>query len=135
MPSLLNNKGARLTAGDLVSMTKWPDILVEDYLSLGEQIVDIIANKYVSDFSIVTGSYTVTQFDYLIECTSAVACDVTLPDPSTITGREYLIKNSGIGAVTVSSVGGETIDDQLTQVLAQYDAMKIMSNGTNWIIV
>lgn len=81
-----------------------------------------------------TATYTITAADYLIECT-ANTFTVTLPTAVGIVGREYEVKNSGTGTITVDAAGTETIDDQLTQVLVQYDAMKIMSNGTNWIIV
>lgn len=41
MVDLVNNQGVRMTAGDLSSMTDWPDILIEDYLSMSSQVNQI----------------------------------------------------------------------------------------------
>lgn len=80
-----------------------------------------------------TGNYTVTAADFLIDCTGTFT--VTLLTAASIAGREFEIKNSGTGTITVDANSTETIDGDLTKTLVQYDAMKIMSNGTNWIIV
>tara|TARA_R110000772_G_scaffold20946_4_gene57996 strand:+ start:23434 stop:23955 length:522 start_codon:yes stop_codon:yes gene_type:complete len=81
-----------------------------------------------------TANYTFVAADYLVECT-ANTFTITLPTAVGITGKEYVIKNSGTGIITADADGTETIDDSLTWDLSQYDALKIMSNGANWIIV
>ena len=86
-------------------------------------------------YTTVTGDYTLTTSDFLIEITGSANVTITLPTAVGIAGREFEIKNSGTGEITVDADGTETIDDALTKILVQYDAMKIMSNGTNWIIV
>jgi hypothetical protein len=58
-----------------------------------------------------------------------------LPTAVGITGREYSIKNTGTGTITVDGATTETIDGELTQELLQWHNMTIMSNGTNWIIL
>lgn len=81
-----------------------------------------------------TANYTLLAADYLVECTANTFI-ITLPTAVGIVGKEYVIKNSGTGTITVDPNGSQTIDGAVTQNLIQYDAMKIMSNGTNWMIV
>jgi hypothetical protein len=81
-----------------------------------------------------SATYTMLAADYLVECT-ANTFTITLPTAVGVVGKEYVIKNSGIGTITVDADGAETIDGALTKSLAQYDVIKVMSNGTNWIIV
>lgn len=81
-----------------------------------------------------TNDYTITTSDFLIECTTGTFT-VTLPTAVGVAGRQYEIKNSGTGVITVDAYAAQTIDGQLTQLLNQYDAMKIMSNSANWIII
>jgi hypothetical protein len=82
----------------------------------------------------VTGAYTVLADDELIKCTAG-PYTVALPTAVGIEGKVYTIKNSGTGNITVDANGTETIDGSLTQVLTQYDALKIASDGANWIII
>lgn len=88
----------------------------------------------VKSYYTATGNYTLVATDYLVEYTSG-SHTATLPSAVGLTGQEFEIKNSGTGTITVDADGAETIDGALTQALGQYDAMKIMSNGTNWMIV
>jgi hypothetical protein len=53
-------------------------------------------------------------------------------------GRELIVKrmNAGGNTVTVDAAGAETIDGALTVVLAaQYDRIRIQSDGANWVRV
>ena len=79
-------------------------------------------------------TYVITLADYLIECT-ANSFTVTLPTAVGIAGREFEIQNSGTGEITVDGDGAETINATATKILRQYDAMKVMSNGSSWVIV
>ena len=88
----------------------------------------------VKNYIAVTSAYTVTYQDFMVECTSGTFA-VTLLSAAGITGQEFEVKNSGTGTITVTPDGSETIDGAATVVLAQYDAVKVMSNGTNWIVV
>lgn len=94
-------------------------------------------NSGISKFAYsgpVTGDYTITDADFLINYESGTYT-VTLPTAVGRAGQQYEIKNSGTGLITVDPDGTETIDDSLTKILRQYDAMMIMSDGANWIIV
>lgn len=81
-----------------------------------------------------TANYTAASSDHTINCTENTFT-ITLPTAVGITGRMYVIKNSGTGNITVDGDGTETIDDQLTQKLNQYDSLKIQSTNVGWIII
>lgn len=84
--------------------------------------------------SLVTGTYTIDLNDYYVIC-SGNGYTVTLPTAVDNDWREYTIKYTGTGTITVDADGTETIDGSLTQVLSPKDAVKIVSDGTNWQIV
>jgi hypothetical protein len=81
-----------------------------------------------------TATYAITTTDYLIDCT-ANTFTATLPTAVGITGRQYVIKNSGTGTITVATTSSQTIDGQLTQTLSQYDAITVQSTNAGWIII
>ena len=84
-------------------------------------------------YSAQTGAYTATITDHVINCT-ANTFTVTLPTAVGITGRQYVIKNSGAGVITVDGNAAETIDGAADATLAtQYDSITLASDGANWI--
>jgi hypothetical protein len=50
----------------------------------------------------VTGTYSVKEDDYAVDCTSGTFT-VTLPSATEIKGKIYVIKNSGSGVITSCS--------------------------------
>ncbi len=84
-------------------------------------------------FRSITALTTLDITDFTINCT-ANTFTVTLPTAVGITGRIYVVKNSGTGLITVDGDGTETIDGQLTQALIQFACISVQSNGANWII-
>lgn len=91
-------------------------------------------------FTVVTSTtYTVTATDrYLLvdDDAAGAAVTITLPTTTSTLGRRLTIKKIGTtAAVTVDGNGSETIDEELTvDILFQYDAMQIVSDGTEWWI-
>lgn len=96
-------------------------------------MVTEVPTVLVLAYRAVSSTATVALTDYLLECTSGTFT-VNLPTAVGIGGQEFEIKNSGTGTITVDPSGAQTIDGSATKLLVQYDAMKIMSNGANWII-
>jgi hypothetical protein len=82
----------------------------------------------------ITALTTLDDEDYQIECT-ANSFTVTLPTAVGREGREFSIKNSGTGTITIDGDGTETIDDELTQEIDQDDNIVIVSNNVGWIII
>lgn len=85
-----------------------------------------------------TGTYSATLADHVItgDATSA-AFTITIPTASGNAGLEYIVKkiDSSANAVTIATSAGN-IDASATYVLSsQYKYVKVVSNGTNWLII
>ena len=85
-------------------------------------------------FSQKSANYTLTSSDSILEAT-ANTFTFALPTAVGISGKQYVIKNSGTGVVTIDGYGSQTIDGEITQTINQYDSITIVSNNTNWIII
>lgn len=86
-----------------------------------------------------TSSYTVTESDNvnLANATSG-AIVYTLPTAIGNDGLTFYFKktDSSVNTVTIDGSGVETIDGETTKILySQYDSLKIVSDGTNWIVL
>lgn len=81
-----------------------------------------------------TAVYTATVSDYTIDCT-ANTFTVSLPTAVGITGRIYVVKNSGAGTITIDPSGAETIDGAATATLVAGASITTQSTGANWIII
>ena len=100
----------------------------------GLEFYDKTAEGIVHNYVEVSATYTILVTDVTVNCT-ANTFTATLPTAVGVTGQKYYIKNSGTGLITVEGDGTETIDDELNQVLAQYEALTVISTGSDWIIV
>jgi hypothetical protein len=82
-----------------------------------------------------TTTYVITSTDFSIDCTSGTFT-VTLPTAVGITGKVYVITNSGTGIITLAANGAETITGSNTLTLkVQYQSLTVQSNGAGWIII
>jgi len=103
--------------------------------STGIVVVSQMTGGTTLNYVAKTAIYTASATDYVINCTSGTFT-VSLPTAVGITGRVYVVKNSGTGTTTLDPAGTETIDDAPTVALAtQYQSIMVMSNGANWIII
>lgn len=91
---------------------------------------------YVRAYAAKTAAYTLTTSDYLVEWTSGTVA-ATLPTAASDTGREFIIKNSGTGVITINTTSSQTIDGTASGVITlnQYDSIHVFSNGTNWLVI
>jgi hypothetical protein len=109
------------------SSNKWLDVYATTYH--GDNTQTTVA------YSAKTTTYSITSTDYTIDCTSGTFT-VTLPTAVGITGRQYVIKNSGTGVITVATTSSQTIDGVTTQAISiQYDYLKVQSDGSNWVVI
>jgi hypothetical protein len=93
-----------------------------------------VAAIAITGITNATATYTALASDYVINCTNTFV--LTLPTAVGIMGKVYVIKNSGVGTITVTAAGAETIDGSNTAVMAvQYNSITIQSTGTAWIII
>ena len=74
--------------------------------------------------------------DHTIEVTTNTFT-VTLPTAVGITGRQYVITNSGTGVTTIATTSSQTfvnvVATPTTLTLAQFSTVTVVSNGANWI--
>lgn len=88
----------------------------------------VISNQYIY----VTSSYSILNTDYYIDANGTF--DVTLPTAVGLSGRTFIIKNTGTGIITVQTTGSETIDNLPSYNLGFYDTVDIESNGSDWLL-
>jgi Pectate lyase superfamily protein len=91
------------------------------------------------DFIInTTSGYNCTQSDrYVLADATKAAYKVTLPNASLCPGKAYTVKkvDSSAHAVTITSTASQTVDGATTyQLRAQYNAVDLVSNGSNWFV-
>lgn len=85
----------------------------------------------------ITSATTLDNTHNVVLCNTG-AYTVTLPAAASHTGKVYYIKNIDTDSddITIDGNGGETIDGAATVVLyVQYDAIRIVSDGTEWHII
>ncbi len=86
-----------------------------------------------------SGAYTITIDDeVIIADASGGSFTITLPTAVGISGKTYWIKKIDATAniVTVDGNGAQTIDDGLTAVIGtQYEAITVVSDGTEWWVI
>lgn len=81
-----------------------------------------------------TGNLALSPGLPVVNCTSG-SPTVRLEAAVTNGGVLHIIKNSGTGTITLATTGGDTIDGALTQTLAPYNSITVVSTGSAWIIV
>ena len=86
-------------------------------------------------YTAVTSAYVVQQADFVVDCTTGTFT-VTLPTADGIVGKQFVVKNSGTGVITVDGDGSETIDGALTFILStKGESIWVVSDGANWKVI
>lgn len=92
--------------------------------------------KTISDFVYrgISAARTLDGSDEFVDCISGTFA-VTLPTAVGFT-KQYVIKNSGTGVITINTTSSQTIDGNAsgTLNLNQYDTYILKSDGTNWVL-
>ena len=73
---------------------------------------------------------------YLVD-TTAGAVTVTLPDPSTVRGRMFVVKRitAGANTLTIQATTGNIDNAATTTIATQYNALRLKSDGVGyWLI-
>ncbi len=92
-------------------------------------------NMYVSRVvrTDISDDATLTADNELVLASGTVT--ITLPKAASTPGKMYHIKNTSTGVITVEPDGDETIDDETSVEMNQYDCMDIVSDSVEWWIV
>ena len=93
------------------------------------------SGSFAAGYVAKTANYTLTIDDRLVNCT-ANSFTITLPTAVGITGREYIIKNTGSATtITIASTSSQTIDGLIpsTYNVTTLTPLRVMSDGANWI--
>lgn len=90
-----------------------------------------VSSKYVAK----TSGYTAGATDFVVDATSGTFI-VTLPTAVGVAGKQYCIKNSGTGVITIATTSAQTIDGAANRKLSvQYESFWVISDGANWKII
>lgn len=88
----------------------------------------------VPAITIKTDTYTILSSDYLLICNKVSNITINLPS-ATGSGKIYKIKNINTGKVIVTPDGTETIDNESSQEISQWECLEIIDYSTGlWII-
>lgn len=94
----------------------------------------VLTTSLTLPYVAIAATYTASAADHTIDATSGTF-DVDLPTAVGITGRIYVIKNSGVGTITIDPAGAELIDSLATATLVSGASITTQSTGTGWIII
>lgn len=94
------------------------------------QITGSVSYSYIAK----TAIYTIGANDHVINCT-ANTFTVTLPTAVGITGRVYIIKNSGAGTITLATTSSQNIDASTTQSITAGNVIRVVSTNAGWIMI
>ena len=87
----------------------------------------------MNTFISVSSNYTVLVSDYIVN-QGGSNTTVTLPNPAGIESKQFIIKNTSIGTVTLVVTGGVLMDNQTTVFLNPYESISVVSTGTKYLI-
>ena len=106
---------------------------IDQFLTINAGIFTTIGGQ-IGNVVTITDTYNVLATDYTVVGNKGT--DFTMTLPVAVVGQIYTIKNIGVGIITVDGNDADTIDDELTQTLDQWDAMKIQCYDDNkWVII
>jgi len=100
----------------------------------GKMYVNNLEAVVIRPVILKSADYTLTEDDTIVEAT-ANTFTLTLPSASGISGKQFIIKNSGGGTVTVHGHGSEIIDLVPNHDVLSSKSLTIISNGTDWMII
>ena len=107
--------------------------IMEDFRKLGMGFRDDIDSAKRLKFKAVTAEYNIEASDNLITANGTFS--VFLPTATGIIGKEYNIKNVGVGIITLDGKDSETIDGSTTAPMIANLTLTVVSDGANWIII
>jgi hypothetical protein len=110
-------------------------IINSDNQEVYESNITIIEGKLQWRYVDVKTTYTATDREFVLADATSAGFTVTLPSLEANIWVAIKKTDSTGNAVTIATVGSETIDGALTLTLpSQYDSVDLYCNGKNWFI-
>lgn len=107
------------------------DTIIGDYLTANPVTVNQYNVDVYNDSTVLTAADQYVQ----VSGTSDVAT-ITLPDATTVAGLEFVVQVNDItGDVTIDTDGGNINGAPSVVLTAQYDFVRVISNGTNYFVI
>ena len=82
----------------------------------------------------ISGVTTLDDTYGVVKCTGT-SYTVTLPTAVGVQGRQYTIKNSASGNITIATTSAQTIDGSSTAVIIPNTSLTVVSDNANWILI
>ncbi len=87
-----------------------------------------------------SADYTILKTDGTIKTTGSISFTLTLPTAVGVQGKEYNIKHTGTGTITLDADGTELIDDVANIKIRKgragaYPNLKVKSDNIGWMII
>jgi hypothetical protein len=93
---------------------------------------------YSKQITAVSGNYTVLKDDYVVKATGGSLFTISLPAATANNvGEEHTIKsnmNAGV-MLNVAALSGSLIDGLATIQLSRMDSLRVICDGTQWMVV
>ena len=86
----------------------------------------------VSQYTTVLANYSANSRDWVISGDSTSVITTTLPDPSTVTGQVFVLKNLGSANFGVVSTSTASIDGSATTVIPTWGKLMVQSIGSRY---
>lgn len=96
-------------------------------------IIATLGSPQLQTYLSSANNYTGLISDYFVEITAS-GKTFTLPTAVGNTGKQYEVVNTSAGALTVNTTSSQTISGALTYNLNAGSALRLFSNGANWLI-
>lgn len=87
----------------------------------------------VTSITSAAGTTAIAATDHVVVVTGTTTHALTLV--ACATGRQLILKNRSTGTVTVNRAGSDTIDGATSYSLLAGQAITLVGNGTDWVIV
>ena len=130
--TISDNMGSAFTAS--INVLSATTISATTYYGDGSNLTGVLAgNPNVRNIST---TQSVLTTDGTLNCTGGTIT-LTLPTAVGVTGKEYIIKNSGASSeITVDTTSSQTIDGSTSILIKrQYLSRRLQSNGSSWIVI
>lgn len=93
-----------------------------------------VGGSFALPYVAKTANYTYSATDYTVDCT-ANSFTLTLPTAVGITGRIYVVNNTGAGTITLATTSSQTINGAAPGTVGPTAVYRFQSTGANWITV